>query len=137
MNTHQTPLRAWALCVISAMLSASAALAADGKNLSEAEARYQKERALCESGQSHQDRATCLKEAGAALSAARQGALGDGQVQYEQNALIRCERLPTDERKACIDRMQGKGVIRGSAAEGGIYRELREITLPDGTVITK
>jgi len=32
--------------------------------------------------------------------------------------------LPSGERDACLARMQGQGVARGSVAEGGIYREL-------------
>jgi hypothetical protein len=113
-----------AICVISTFLGASVALAAEGKSSSDAEARYRQDRAMCESGQSQQDRATCLREAGAALAEARRGRLDDGPAQYQKNALIRCEGLPSEERDACQARMQGQGTTRGSVAEGGIYREL-------------
>jgi hypothetical protein len=114
--------RLLALCGVSVLLGVSAALAAPSD--SDAQARYQQERAACESGKSHQDRATCLREAGAALGEARRGRLEDTQAQYENNALIRCNPLPPEDRKACIARMQGQGTTRGSVAGGGIYREL-------------
>jgi hypothetical protein len=114
------------MCAVSVVLATSAVLAADGRGASDARARYhyQQERAICESGQSHQDRATCLREAGAAFEQARRGALDDVQAQYQQNALIRCNPLPPEERIACQARMQGQGTTRGSVEEGGIYREL-------------
>ena len=111
-------------CAISAFLGASVALAAEVRSPSDAEARYRQERAMCESGQSQQDRATCLREAGAALAEARRGRLDDGLAPYQKNALIRCEGLPSEERDACQARMHGQGTTRGSVAEGGIYREL-------------
>jgi len=116
--------RGLAICAVSAFLCATAVLAAEGRSPSDAQTRYQQDRAMCESGQSHQDRATCLREAGAALDAAKRGGLNDGQAHYRQNALIRCNALPTEERNACQARMEGQGVTRGSVAEGGIYREL-------------
>jgi hypothetical protein len=119
---------------IGAALTTTPALAADARR-SDAEARYQQERAACNSGQSHQDQATCLREAGAALQEARRGRLDDGQAAYQQNALVRCNALPPEERSACQARMQGQGTTRGSVAEGGIYRELvtREPASAPGT----
>lgn len=116
-------------------LAATSALAADAGGRSDAEVRYQQERAACNSGQSHQDQATCLREAGAALQEARRGRLDDGQGAYQQNALVRCSALPPEERSACQARMQGQGTTRGSVAEGGIYRELvtREPASAQGT----
>lgn len=113
-----------------ALASAAAALAAPaGKPLAGAangndvEARYRSDRALCESGLSAQDRATCLKEAAAARAAARRNELGKSQIDYEANALIRCQRLPPADRADCEARMRGAGTTRGSVEEGGIYRE--------------
>ena len=106
------------------MLIAGVAAAAGGK-LAEAQARYQQDRAACISGQSHQDRATCLREAGAALQAAKRGDIGEGQNAYEQNQLNRCERLPQEERGDCVRRMRGEGTVSGSVESGGVYRELR------------
>jgi hypothetical protein len=126
MDVHRREVRlgALAVCAVSMVLGTPVLLAADGRGASDARARYQQERAICESGQSHQDRATCLREAGAAFEQARRGALDDVQAQYQQNALIRCNPLPPEERTACQARMQGQGTTRGSVQEGGIYREL-------------
>ncbi|MGP1675693.1 MAG: hypothetical protein ACTS6J_00875 [Burkholderiales bacterium] len=109
---------------VAALLIAGMASAAGGK-LAEAQARYQQDRAACIGGQSNQDRATCLREAGAALQAAKRGDLGEGQSAYEQNRLIRCERLPAGDRNDCLRRMRGEGTVSGSVESGGIYRELR------------
>jgi hypothetical protein len=135
----QIRFRGLALWTVSAFLGASTVLAADGRVPLDARTRYLHERAMCESGQSYQDRATCLREAGAAFNEARRGGPQDyGQAQYQRNALIRCDPLPPEERSACQARMQGEGVTRGSVAEGGIYRELviREIPSQDGSVPT-
>jgi hypothetical protein len=99
--------------------------AAAGGNLSEAQARYQQDRAACNSGQSYQDRATCLREAGAALQEAKRGRIGDGQNSYEQNRLVRCDRVAEGDREDCLRRMRGEGTVSGSVESGGIYRELR------------
>jgi hypothetical protein len=106
----------------SAAPAASAAAAAP----SDAMARYQKERAACLSGQSNQDRTTCLKEAGAALAEARHRGLGgNGGPQVRAlNASERCKGLPTADAQACMARMQGAGSTSGSVAGGGILREL-------------
>lgn len=70
-------LSALALLAWGASLAPTAAMAAG--NSSDANARYQAERAVCDSGQSNQDRATCLKEAGAAQAESRMGRLNDDQ----------------------------------------------------------
>ncbi len=110
-------------CAVGALLVAGMAAAAGGK-LSEAQARYQQERAACISGQSQQDRATCLREAGAALQEAKRGRIGDGQGSYEQNRLLRCDRVAAGDREDCLRRMHGEGTVSGSVDGGGIYREL-------------
>ena len=91
---------------------------------SDAQTRYQQERAACDSGRAYQDRATCLREAGAAYEEAKRGRLAEGSAQYRENALARCSVLPPDERGACHARMQGQGTTSGSVEGGGIYREL-------------
>jgi len=93
-------------------------------NLAGARANYQAERAICLDGRSNQDRATCLKEAGAAFDEARRGRLSDGNTEYQQNAMSRCQKLDVDARQACERRMRGEGVVTGSVAAGGLYREL-------------
>ncbi|MCL4744941.1 MAG: hypothetical protein KJZ83_05955 [Burkholderiaceae bacterium] len=111
------------------MLVAGMAAGASG-DLSAAQSRYEQDRAACISGQTNQDRATCLREAGAALQEARKvgstgNGLGLGPGQYKQNRLLRCDRLPAADREDCLRRMSGEGSVSGSAASGGIYRELR------------
>jgi hypothetical protein len=99
---------------------------------SAARARYAQEVAVCKSGRSNQDLATCMREAGAALAEARRGGLGDGTAPYAANQTVRCDPLPEDQRRDCIARMQGQGTTSGSVAGGGIYRELvtREVGAP-------
>ena len=126
MNTGRIQLSrpAWALLMLGAALGSTSALAADKTGPADAQARYQQERAVCMTGQSNQDRATCLREAGAALAEARRDGLDDGAAPYVRNAGQRCERLPDEDRRGCVARMQGQGTTSGSAAAGGIYREL-------------
>src|SRR5438874_13799544 len=89
----------------------------------DAQARYQQERAACANGQSHQDRATCMREAGAALNEARHGQLNDRGADYQRNTLQRCEALPAQDRDACHARMTGQGHTEGSVEQGAILRE--------------
>jgi hypothetical protein len=122
INRKATRLPALALVALSTLFSATAATAAG--NSPDANARYQAERAVCNSGRSNQDRATCLKEAGAALEQSKMGRLDGGQDAYDQNALIRCNALPADDRDACQRRIKGEGMTSGSVPEGGLVREL-------------
>ena len=99
--------------------------AAAATHTSEAQLRYQQERAVCMSGQSNQDRATCLKEAGAAFAESKRDNLGrsDGNA-LQHNRQLRCEALKGGDREDCMRRMNGEGVTSGSAQQGGILREL-------------
>ena len=109
------------------LLITGAAIAAAPDKNSDAQKIYQQDRAACMSGQSNQDRATCLREAGAALQQASRGRLDngtDGQAQFERNRMIRCDSQPAQDRDDCMRRMHGEGITRGSVESGGIYREL-------------
>ena len=125
MNTALTPLSrsTWTLLALAAALASTSALAANKSDSSDAQARYQKERAVCLSGQSNQARDTCLREAGAALAETKKGGLDDGGA-YKSNAVKRCQQLPDADRSDCIARIDGQGTTSGSVAAGGIYREL-------------
>jgi len=112
------------LLAIIVILCMTPALAADKSSLSSAKATYQSDRAMCKSGQTNQDQATCLKEAAAAYDEARRGRLNDGQAQYNQNSLDRCNALPPEDIKACQRRIMGEGTTEGSVEEGGIYRRI-------------
>jgi len=89
-----------------------------------AESKYEQEKARCTSGQSSQDRATCLKEAGAALEEGKRGALGSATpADLQRNATQRCEAQPAADRAACVDRIVGAGTAEGSVGGGGLIRE--------------
>ncbi len=110
-----------ALCSVGVMAGAHAQTA---RSTDDAATRYRMEREACLSGQSHQDRETCLKEAGAAQGEARAGRLDDrAATSYRQNALERCRVLPTSDREACVARIDGSGRVTGSVEGGGILRE--------------
>ena len=115
------------LLALAAAAASSSAFAAGSAASAEANARYQQEKAVCLSGQSNQDRATCLKEAGAAYAEALRGGQGSSAV-APGNASKRCEALKGDENTACLARMQGQGTTSGSVAAGGISRELVTVT---------
>jgi hypothetical protein len=89
---------------------------------------YQQERADCISGKSAEDKATCLREAGAAQQDARRGKLAN-DADYQKNAALRCQSLPATDRSDCERRVSGEGATSGSVSGGGVYRELRT-TIP-------
>ena len=113
---------AMALIAIGALLCASSA-SAEGANPG-AQARYQQDRAACMNGTSNQDRATCLREAGAALQESKGNRLENATSAYDQNRYLRCDPLPAGQREDCVRRMSGEGTVSGSVEGGGIYREL-------------
>jgi len=83
---------------------------------------YQEEVAVCAHIQ--QDRAACIREAGAARQEARRGGL-TGAPDYLANALARCAPQPPADRMACEQRVRGTGTtsIDGSVLGGGVIRE--------------
>ena len=114
-------------CLTVAMLASSVnAYARD-----DADMRYRADRAVCMSGQSNQDRATCLKEAGAARSVAKRHQLEDRQGGYRQNAMLRCNALPADDRSDCQRRIDGEGKVSGSVRDGGLLRETTTVVPAD------
>ena len=73
-----------------------------------------------------QDRAACLREAGAAKQEAkRNGLTNAAPATYEQNALARCQLQPVQDRPACEARVRGTGMSStdGSVLGGGVIRE--------------
>jgi len=123
--SRQHPMHRLAgLWFASAMLGLSTAAAAGTAVSSDAQARYEQERARCLSGESGQAQSTCLKEAGAALDAAKRGLLDDGNANYRKNAKERCNALTGDEMRDCIARAKGQSSsVSGSVKGGGILRE--------------
>jgi hypothetical protein len=122
MNRTLTLDPSWrtAAIALGALLLAGAAFAAPDA----ARVRFEREQARCMSGQSQQDRASCLKEARNAYAEARRGRLDNGQqAAHDANATQRCERLPADQKADCVARMRGEGTVSGSVEGGGLYRE--------------
>jgi hypothetical protein len=87
------------------------------------QSRFQAEMAICESGRSNQDIATCRIEARNALAAAKTGGLADAPGEYKGNAAQRREALEGVELQACLARMRGEGSVEGSVSAGGLLRE--------------
>ena len=75
------------------------------------------DRALCQS-HATEDRAACLREAGAARQAARRGELDEGAGSYEKNKLARCSYLPDADRQLCERRMRGDAHPRAAWCRG-------------------
>lgn len=94
-----------------------------------AKAQYQIERQACLRGQSGQDTATCLKEAGAALAEAQRATLNTGESEetLRRNALARCERVAEDDKAACRRMVRGEGSRSGSVKGGGVMTELTTV----------
>ncbi|WP_443114591.1 hypothetical protein [Herbaspirillum seropedicae] len=118
---HQLLRSASALVIgLAALSGASHVFAASKTDNSD----YQQQVAACKNGSSSEDRATCLREAGAARQAASRGNLTDpGAAQLKENAMKRCEGLPQSDRIDCEKRVNGEGRVEGSVSEGGILRE--------------
>jgi hypothetical protein len=73
-----------------------------------AEARYQQDRANCLAGKTAENQATCLKEAAAALQAARRNNLRTPTpTEIAANERKRCEALSGDDKKDCLKRADG------------------------------
>ena len=107
------------------------AIAAGSANADDIQARYRTESAACRQLPVADERTTCLREAAAARNDAVNGQLSDAQEIYERNALARCNALPESDQELCRRRTRGEGVVSGSVSEGGVYREYRQITMPD------
>ncbi len=123
MTLPRPTLPATCLALLLSVVTATIAAPAASAN-AQAQARYAQERAVCLSGQSPQDRPTCLREAAAALAESRHGGLDDGAAPYSKNQRQRCDALTGKDRVACLARMQGQGSTSGSVAGGGMLREL-------------
>jgi len=98
----------------------------------DATGNYQSEVQACMSGQTQQDRDTCLKEARNARADKQRGVLNT-YGNHEQNAMARCNVFTTGEDKAaCQARVMGMGSADGSVAGGGVIREVETVVLPEG-----
>ena len=113
--------------------TAATTFAAEPVATGDAKALYLMERANCQSGNTSQDKATCLKEAGAALDEKRRGRL-DNSGSALANATDRCNALPAKDRADCVARIVGplnpsqKVTGSGSVEGGGVIKETTTTT---------
>jgi len=105
-----------------------------------AKSTYSKERADCEAGKTGQDRATCLKEAGAAEQERKRNTL-DNTGSARQNAIERCNLVAAKDKADCLARIEGPSqanqttTTSGSVAGGGVVRETKTTTTGQPTVV--
>ena len=105
-----------------------------------AKSTYAKERADCEAGRTAEDRATCLKEAGAAEQERKRNQL-DNAGSARQNAIERCNLVAPKDKSDCLARIEGPSkpnqttTTSGSVAGGGIIRETTTATTGQPTVV--
>ena len=123
-----------------ATYAASPAHAADAAAAAAAKSTYAKERADCEAGRTAEDRATCLREAGAAEQERKRNQL-DNAGSARQNAIERCNLVAPKDKADCLARIEGPSksnqttTTSGSVAGGGVIRETTTTTTGQPTVI--
>lgn len=132
MNRTQGRSRGWYPLFFGTLvaLSCSTLQAQSRQELEEAQARFKQEMADCVSGNTSQDKDSCMHEARAALAEVKRGVWGrpeKTEAKSEAAARQRCEVHQGQQRNACEARMRGEGNVSGSVEGGGI---LREITTP-------
>jgi len=119
---------------------ASAPAHAADSDAAAAKSTYTKERADCEAGRTAEDRATCLREAGAAQQERKRNQL-DNAGSARQNAIERCNLVAPRDKSDCLARIEGPNkpnqttTTSGSVAGGGIIRETTTTTTGQPTVI--
>ncbi len=120
---------------VAALLAMSAATAqvANGPTGIDDSGSYQHEVQSCLSGNTQQDRDTCLREARNAQADKKRGLLDNNQAQFEANATARCDVLTGEDKAACKARVMGFGNSSGSVAGGGVLREVETVVLPPGS----
>ena len=124
---------------VAAGYAAAPAHAADAAATA-AKSTYLKERADCEAGRTAQDRATCLKEAGAAEDERKRNRL-DNTGSLRQNAIERCNAVAPKDKADCLARIEGPSQpnqttkTSGSVAGGGVIRETTTTTTGQPTIV--
>ncbi len=121
-----TGFRTGTAALASALIFGLPGLAAAQQTAAE---RYQAERADCQQIASAESRQACLREAGAAMQAARNDQLRTPTAEEQRaNTLRRCERLPVGQRADCVALHESAETrTHGSVEGGGVFRELRII----------
>ncbi len=129
-----TQLLTFRFAAVALAAAACCAPALAAKRAAGTDSIYAKERADCNTGRTAEDRATCLKEAGAAQDERRRNRL-DNSGSMDQNAVDRCKALPNKDRADCLARINGpkasnqQVTTSGSVAGGGLLRETTTTTI--------
>ncbi len=137
-RTRQLAL-ASVVAAVAGAFAGVAAIAAEPVVTADAKANYVKEKTNCETGNTTQDKATCLKEAGAALEEKKKGKL-DNSGSPVANATDRCNVLPAKDKADCLARIVGpvtpnqRVTTSGSVEGGGVIRETTTTT-PGAVII--
>ena len=113
-------------------MTAATAQVASGTTGIDASGSYQHEVNACMTGQTQQDRDTCLLEARNARADKQRGVLDNAGAQFQANATARCDALAGEDKAACHARLLGYGESTGSVAGGGVLREVETVVLPPG-----
>ena len=113
-------------------MTAATAQVASGTTGIDASGSYQHEVNACMTGQTQQDRDTCLREARNARADKQRGVLDNAGAQFQANATARCDALAGEDKAACHARLLGYGERTGSVAGGGVLREVETVVLPPG-----
>ena len=127
MKFQKTPELITVAATVAAVFSTFSvgAISANAPAPTPAEQRYQQDRANCLAGKTAEGQKTCLKEAGAALQAARAHDLKTpSAAQMAANERKRCEALSGDDKADCLKRAAGVDTtVSGSVAAGGDLKE--------------
>ena len=125
-----------AVVALTAMAQIASAQIASGTTGIDATGNASSEMAACNSGQTQQDRETCMKEVRNANAEKRAGKLDNAGGQFGANAAQRCGVLTGEDKIACEARVLGIGNAQGSVAGGGVIREVETVVVPnDGSAV--
>jgi len=137
-RSHQLTMLTVAAAVAGAFAT-TAVFAAEPVASNDAKDLYLKEKANCEAGNTTQDKATCMKEAGAALDQKKKGKL-DNSGSPAANATDRCNALPQKDRADCLARIVGPAgpnqrVTGSGSVEGGGMMKETTTTTPGSVIV--
>ncbi|WP_210543068.1 hypothetical protein [Rhodoferax sp. PAMC 29310] len=128
MTIASSTLRQLTLVALTTLACAAYAQTAFPAAATQAQARYQRDMAVCNSGQSNQSVATCRREAASALDEAQRGTTGSNPAQYQNNALQRCAVHQGDDRVVCEARITNESDITSGVQAGGVLRQSTTVT---------
>lgn len=113
-------------------MTAATAQVATGTTGIDTSGSFKQEMQACMSGQTQQDRETCMKEARNARADKQRGVLDNSGGEFKANATARCDVLTGVDKAACQARIMGYGNTEGSVAGGGVLREVETVVMPAG-----